>query len=69
MSVTSKADAERLLKGFKTKGVIAEIQPKTISGKQWYRIQVRGFDTKREAKGYAASVKAKLGLASVWVTR
>ena len=69
MSVTEKVDAERQLKGFRDKGVAAEIQPKTISGKQWYRIQVTGFDSKQEAKKYAASVKAKLGIASVWVTR
>jgi len=60
MSVTEKIDAERQLKGFRDKGVAAKIQPKTIAGKQWYRIQVTGFDTKQEAKDYAASVKAKL---------
>lgn len=69
MSVTEKTDAEKQLKGFRQKGVAAEIEPKMISGKQWYRIQVTGFDSKKEAKEYAVQVKNKLGLASVWVTR
>ena len=69
MSVTEKSDADKQLKGFRQKGVAAEIQPKMISGKQWYRVQVTGFESKKEAREYAAQVKNKLGLASVWVTR
>ncbi|GEM_PF-2125250 len=69
MSVTEKSDADKQLKGFRQKGVAAEIQPKMISGKQWYRVQVTGFESKKEAREYAGQVKNKLGLASVWVTK
>jgi hypothetical protein len=57
----SKADE------FIQKGVPVEVIPIKIKDITWYRLRVRGFDTKQEASSYAARVKKALNLTSVWV--
>ncbi|MGH8558361.1 MAG: SPOR domain-containing protein [Methylococcales bacterium] len=69
MSLTDPALAKKQLESLLKKGISAEIKRTNISGKNWYRVQVSGFKTKRQAQEYGESVAKKLGLSGAWVTR
>lgn len=61
--------AKRKAAEFVKQGVPAEVTKVEIKGETWYRLRVKGFDSKYEAAAYAAKVKKRLNLASVWVTK
>lgn len=61
--------AKRKSAEFKKKGVPAEVNPVKVKGENWFRLTVKGFNTKYEAAAYAVKVKKTLNLTSVWVTK
>ncbi len=61
--------ARRKAAEFAQQGVAAEVTNVVIKGEPWYRLRVKGFDSKYEAAAYAAKVKKTLNLSSVWVTK
>ncbi len=60
--------AKRKAAEFEKKGIPVEVTKVVIKGKTWYRLRVKGFNSKYEAAAYAAKVKKSLNLTSVWVT-
>jgi hypothetical protein len=40
-----------------------------VNGKRYWRVQLSGFPSVDEAKSQARSVKAKLGLPDVWISK
>lgn len=67
-SLSSKVDADRLVKKTQSKDIETEQQQVTVKGKQYWRVQITGFSTAAEARENSVAVKEKLGLKDVWIT-
>ena len=60
-------DAEHFVIKANSKGVAAEINQVTVSGKKYWRVQVPGFASADEASRKASELQKKLGLNDVWI--
>ena len=69
VSTSSKTDAERLSKKAHSKDIPTELQPITVKGTQYWRVQVTGFTTADAASAYADTAKAQLGLKDAWIMK
>lgn len=69
VSSTRKADADRFEEKARSRDIKTEQQLVTIKGQQYWRVQITGFATAKEARTYADSARDKLGLKDVWITR
>lgn len=69
VSTSSKADADRLSKKAHSKDILTELQPITVKGTQYWRVQVTGFITAEDARAYADTAKAQLGLKDAWIMK
>ncbi|HUT39767.1 MAG TPA: SPOR domain-containing protein [Gammaproteobacteria bacterium] len=67
-SSPSKTDADRLTEKARSRDIQTEQQQATVKGKQYWRVQITGFSTAEEARAYAGTAKAKLGITDVWIT-
>ena len=67
-SSPSKTDADRLAEKARSRDIQTEQQQVTVKGKQYWRVQITGFSTADEARAYAGTAKAKLGITDVWIT-
>ena len=67
-SSQSKADADRLAERARSRDIQTEQQQVTVNGKHYWRVQITGFTTAAEAREYAGTIKAKLGLKDVWIS-
>ncbi|HBM82851.1 MAG TPA: cell division protein, partial [Halieaceae bacterium] len=45
------------------------IQPATVSGQDLFRVRVTGLESQQQARGIAATLEARYGLARLWVGR
>lgn len=52
---------------FEKKGITTNILPIDIKGESWYRLRVKGFESRYDAAAYAVKIKKSLNLSSVWV--
>ncbi len=68
-SLTSKDAADRFAVSAQSKGIQTELTRVTVKGKEYWRIQLTNFPTAKEARSYAGSVKEKLGLKDIWISR
>jgi cell division septation protein DedD len=68
-SMPSQADAERLAAMARSRGIETQQQQVTVKGKDYWRVQTTGFPTAAEAQTYAGTVREKLELPDVWITR
>jgi hypothetical protein len=69
VSSSRKADADRFAEKARSIDIKTEQQVVTIKGHQYWRVQITGFATAKEAGSYAGTARAKLGLKDVWITR
>lgn len=72
LNVASYADAtaaERQAQQLRAAGYPVAVQPATVNGKSWYRVQVPGYGSQQAAKAAAQELQNKLGLKGVWVVR
>ena len=72
LNVASHADAasaEQQAARLRSAGYLVAVQPATVNGKSWYRVQVPGYESQQAAKAAAQELQAKLGLKGVWVVR
>lgn len=69
ISSRRKADTERLAARAKSRDVPVEQTRATVKGKEYWRLQVTGFTSAREARSYANTVTAKLGLKDYWILK
>jgi cell division septation protein DedD len=68
-SYASEGIASRKLADFNRKGVSAEQVAATVKGKTIYRVRVAGFDSRKAALAQAESIRQRLGLKEIWVTK
>jgi hypothetical protein len=61
------AYAESFSDTAQSRGISTELQEVSVKGTPYWRVQVTGFSTQREAKTAADNVKDKLGLTDVWI--
>lgn len=69
ISLSSQEAAGKMQIKFKKLGIPVESKRTVVNGKDWYRLRVTGFETRKEAVKYADTVKQKLGTKSIWVTQ
>jgi hypothetical protein len=69
VSSPSKADADRFAARARASDIETEQQQVTVKGRQYWRVQITGFASAEEARAYAGTARAKLGLEDVWITR
>jgi cell division septation protein DedD len=68
-SFQRKVDAERFVIKTNHKGVAAEINQVTVSGKKYWRVQVPGFTSPDEARKKASEIQNKLGFKDIWIVK
>ena len=69
LSSRRKQDTDRLA-GIAADNGIPVVQNRAIvQGKEYWRLQITGFQNAKEAKNYAIPVKKKLGIKDVWIFR
>jgi hypothetical protein len=68
-SLDNQPAADRFSTRARTRGIPVEQQVVTVKGQQRWRIQVTGFASADEARINAGSIKEKLGLKNIWITR
>jgi len=68
-SLPNKAAADRFAESAQSKGIQTEQTRVSVKGREYWRIQLTNFPTAKEAKSYAGSVKEKLGLKEIWISR
>lgn len=68
-SIRDKADADRFAARIESKGVRVQLRRALVRGTEFWRLQITGFPTEREARHRAASVSESLGLTDVWITK
>jgi cell division septation protein DedD len=69
VSFQRKVDAERFVIKANHKGIAAEINQVTVSGKKYWRVQVPGFTSLDEARKKASEVQNRLALKDVWIVQ
>ena len=69
VSTSSKTDADRLSKKALSKDIQTEQQQITVKGTRYWRVQITGFSTAEDAKAYADTAKAQLGLKDAWIMK
>ena len=69
VSTSSKADADRLAKKALSKDIPTEQQQITVKGTEYWRVQITGFSTAEDARAYADTAKAQLGLKDAWIMK
>ena len=69
VSLYDQAAAERFAQRAKNLGIPVEQQVAQVNGKQVWRLQVAGFDSRDEASAYGDAHKGEIGLKKVWIFR
>ena len=68
-SLQDKTDADRFAARARSKDIQVEQYAVIIKGKEYWRVQATGFLTVGEARSQAGTIKKKLGLKDVWITK
>lgn len=69
ISSTDKAYVERFSRDSGAARFNAELNSATVNGRQYWRLQITGFESAAEAKKQASDVKQALGISDVWIFR
>ena len=69
LSSRSKVDTERLAAKARSRDIPVEQTRATVMGKEYWRLQITGFGSAREAKSYAGTIIATLGLKDYWLLK
>jgi hypothetical protein len=67
MSLTSLEDTAPIRKRFADSGYATEVQKFVSLGRNWYRIKIKGFQTREDAKVFASTVDGLHGTRKPWV--
>lgn len=68
-SYADPASAERQVQLLRDAGYPVVVQPATVNGKSWWRVQVPGYASQQDAKAAANEIQNKLGVRGIWVVR
>ncbi|MDQ6998215.1 MAG: SPOR domain-containing protein [Mariprofundus sp.] len=66
-SVATRAAADKAVKGLKAQGINAEVNPTTVKGNPWYRIQISGFASRDAASLANATLLKQHGIKDTWI--
>jgi hypothetical protein len=69
VSSSRKADADRFEEKARSMDIETEQQLVTVKGHQYWRVQITGFATAKEARTKVDAVQEKLGLKDVWILK
>jgi len=69
LSATTKTGTEALAGKAAARGIRVEINKAIVKDREYWRLQITGFASAREARDYAESVKRQLGIREVWIFR
>ena len=67
LSSPRKSDADRFADNARKQGIPVEQGTVSLKGREFYRVQLTGFLTQKQAEESARPVKDKLGLKNVWI--
>lgn len=67
-SLAPDAPLEPFTRKLQIKGIPVEIVPATVSGRDFKRVRVSGFETRAEAQAFAQRMSAEFGIENPWVT-
>ena len=67
LSSPKKSDADRFADKARNQGIAVEQGTVSVKGREFFRVQLTGFLTKKQAEESARPVKDKLGLKDVWI--
>jgi hypothetical protein len=67
MSSPNKSDADRFAENAGKQGFQVEQVSVNLNGREFYRVQMTGFATSKEARASAEPVQERLGLKDVWI--
>jgi len=67
LSSPRKSDADRFADNARKQGIPVEQGTIRLKGREFYRVQLTGFLTQKQAEESARPVKDKLGLKDVWI--
>lgn len=68
-SLSARDEADRLVEHARAKGIDATQEHVEVNGKRYWRVLVKGFQSRDEAKSHAMLLKDKLGLRDFWISR
>lgn len=68
-SYTEVAAAEQEVARLRGAGYEASSQSALVNGRNWYRVQLRGFADQAAARAAALKLKTELGLQNIWVLK
>lgn len=68
-SYADAASAEQQVQRLRDAGYPVVVQPATVNGKSWWRVQVPGYASQQDAKAAANEIQNKLGVRGIWVLR
>ncbi len=69
LSSPDKAYVERFSRNSGAAKQNAELNSATVNGRQYWRLQIAGFESYAAAKKHAGTVKQELGIKDVWIFR
>jgi hypothetical protein len=67
LSSPRKSDADRFADIARKRGIAVEQTTIMLKGREFFRVQITGFLTEKQAEESARPVKDKLGLKDVWI--
>jgi hypothetical protein len=67
LSSPRKSDADRFADIARKRGIAVEQTTIMLKGREFFRVQLTGFLTEKQAEENARPVKDKLGLKDVWI--
>ena len=67
LSSPRKSDADRFADNARKQGIPVEQGTVSLKGREFYRVQLTGYLTQKQAEESARPVKDKLGLKNVWI--
>jgi hypothetical protein len=67
LSSPNKSDADRFAEIARKQGIPVEQRSITLKGREYFRVQLTGFLTEKQAGERAGPVKERLGLKDVWI--
>jgi hypothetical protein len=67
LSSPRKADADRFAARARKRGIPVEQSNVRLRGREYFRVQLTGFQTEKQARDNAGPVKEELGLEKVWI--
>ena len=68
-SYSEAVAAEQAVAKLRGAGYEASSQPAVVNGRNWYRVQLRGFADQAAARAAALQLKTELGLQNIWVLK